>query len=605
MTMTTTFPSPSIVALCVASLLTGCASTVSQQADADYDRAHALASPHVNPGLAQRIDAQTPGTQAHTEALAATQLHPAVMRWASRPWIGAQFTQVQHDEMLPPIFYENFSLRFDDVATGGHVPLAVVAERLTRITGVPVRINPDVYAIPAQQTVSSPPQPRSPARPAQDAMPAPLAAIGEGGSVDTAAASLASAASAALAVTSLTAVEMRFDGPLKDFVESLSSRLGLSTSFRDGVLHIQRFVTESFELATFGFKQDYQMSLSGGAGTGSSSSESGTSSSAGSTFEVSEGGSVESFASFFKSLEAMLQSTPGSSVAVNQGTGRFSVTATKEVMSRVRQIVKTENEALQRQVRVQFDIYSVTHKGGNQYGIDWSGVLHSLSNRWNATIASPVSLVAQETAGAVRMNILSLDGGGNPDSGAVARWGGSSAVLQALNEVGRDVQHRSLEMMALNRQWARSTSLNDRYYVAETTPSANSSISGSGSVGMKTGKVTTGDKFVIQPAILDNGTVQLKFGVSLTNLVNLWEVTAGQGDTLQRVQAPEVSGMDYQDTVRLQAGQILVLTGMGRYKTSQSDRRVAEGASLLAGGSNTVAREREEFLIVVRPVLTQ
>ncbi|RMX08157.1 hypothetical protein D8I35_03305 [Corticibacter populi] len=602
-----TAPRKTLTALVVTAMLSGCASTVSHQADADYERGAAV-SAGVSNDLAQRVDDSTHGSKAHTDALAAQQASPAVTRRASRPWIGARFAEVQSDEVLPPVFYEDFSLRFEDVATGGRVPLAVVAERLTRITGVPVRINPDVYELPGGRQDASAVAQRSSvvarANQPAGALPAPLAGIDADLDVDATAFALSNATAAAHAVTSLSAIEMRFDGPLQVFVESLSNRLGLSTSFREGVLYFQRYVTETFELATFGGSQDYQMSLSGGTESGASSSESGASTTSNSTFEVSERGSVEAFGSFFKALEGMLQTAPGSTVSVNQGTGRFAVTTTKDVMSRVRQIAKAENEALQRQVRIQFDIYSVTSTRGDQLGIDWNAVINSLSSKWNATIASPTSL-ASDAAGSVGLSILSLDAGGNPNSGTVARWGGSSAVIQALNEVGSSVQHRPLEMLALNRQWARKTNLNDRYYVSETTPSVSGLGGGSASVGMKTDNVTTGDKFVVQPAILDNGTVLLKFGVSLTNLVDMFEVTAGSGETLQRVQNPEVSGTDDQATVRLKAGQVLVLTGMGRYKSSSNDRRLAEGLSLLAGGSRSAAREREEFLIVVRPVITQ
>jgi hypothetical protein len=157
-------------------------------------------------------------------------------------------------------------------------------------------------------------------------------------------------------------------------------------------------------------------------------------------------------------------------------------------------------------------------------------------------------------------------------------------------------------MQAMNRQWARKTNLNDRSYVSETLPST-STAAGSGSVGMKTANVTTGDRFMIQPAILDNGSVQLRFGISMTNLVAMTETTSGQGTSISRVQNPERSGIDDQSTVMLKAGQVMVLTGMARYKAKDNRRRLAEGWSLLAGGSDAQSLEREEFLVVVRPVL--
>ena len=78
---------------------------------------------------------------------------------------------------------------------------------------------------------------------------------------------------------------------------------------------------------------------------------------------------------------------------------------------------------------------------------------------------------------------------------------------------------------------------------------------------------------------------------------------SGQGTSISRVQNPERSGIDDQSTVMLKAGQVMVLTGMARYKAKDNRRRLAEGWSLLAGGSDAQSLEREEFLVVVRPVL--
>ena len=58
-----------------------------------------------------------------------------------------------------------------------------------------------------------------------------------------------------------------------------------------------------------------------------------------------------------------------------------------------------------------------------------------------------------------------------------------------------------------------------------------------------------------------------------------------------------------QSTVALKAGQLLVITGLSRIVSSDDTRRLAEDAPLAAGGSRTLLRQREDFVIFVRPTI--
>ena len=134
---------------------------------------------------------------------------------------------------------------------------------------------------------------------------------------------------------------------------------------------------------------------------------------------------------------------------------------------------------------------------------------------------------------------------------------------------------------------------------SQTTP-ATSTGTGSGSPGLKTASVTTGDKFLVQPAIMDDGTIFLKFGVSLTDLLGLFNVSAGSGASLQTVQTPETSGTDDQGTIRLSPGEAMVITGLSRRIADSERNGLAEELPLLLGGSKRRSYRREDFLIVVR-----
>jgi type IVB pilus formation R64 PilN family outer membrane protein len=499
-------------------------------------------------------------------------------------------SDVQDDTVLPPIFSESFKLKYDDRASQGRVTLAVVGERIARLAGVPVRIKSDVYQSNSLLVGAALPSvPARPAAPISSPLPIPAGAP-SGAGRDDGTVQPPNLGLFQQPVTTTSSIEMSWDGTLAGFLDDVTSRLGVSWAYRDSAVVIERFVTESFELSAFGGTQDYKMALTGGnSGTSGSG---GTTGSASSTLDLAESGKMAALDSLRQAIEGVLGKT-GGSVILNEGTGRFFVTATKDVIARVRDIVKAEDAALQRQAHIQFDIYSVLSDENDHKGVNWELVYQGLTNSLGATFKSPTTLTGSSTAG---IGISILAGGTGASSG---RLGGSLAVLNLLNQVGNSAMYRPVSMIAMNRQWARKTNLKVDGYVSETSPSTASSA-GSGAPGLKTSSITTGDKFMVQPAILDNGSIILKFGVSLTELLGLFDVTAGSGNTLQKVQTPVTSGTDDQGTIRLLPGEAMVVTGLSRRLSSQDRRTLSDGVPVALGGSRKDSFKREEFLIVVR-----
>ena len=545
------------------------------------------------------------GSSAMAEELAKQQIDPPVAMRAKQPWYGTRMVAVQSDELLPPVFFERFTFDFDDRMSGGRVPIEVVAERIYRITNVPVRISADVNGLspqaaqaPAQPPAISMPMPGSSTNRPGQPLPSPLPA-GGAAQVETPKQS-SEPTRTSLPLTDLNAIEMRWrDRDMVSFLNTVTDRLGLGWSYRDGVVMIHRYVTETFELGAFGSSQDYAMSISG-ASTGAAGGG-GTGGSSASQLQVTETGKSSPIQSIVKTVTTMLESVKGSSVALSEGTSRLTVTTTKESMRHVRSMLKQEQESMTRQVMIQIDIYSLSSTNSNDSGVNLQVLFQNLQKTFGVALAGPTSGVTSE-AGGLALNILSVLNGGNPNSNTVQRFGNSALMLQALHQNGISVQHQPLNMIAMNRQWARKTNLKQTGYLSETTPSTVAGA-GSGAPGLKTSTITTGDRFIVLPAILDNGAVLLKFGVSLTNLLGLFDVTTGAGATLQKVQTPEVSGTDDQSTVLLRAGEVMVLTGLSRIKSTQDARSLGENVPVVLGGSSKMSQSREDFVIFVRPVI--
>ena len=581
--------------LAVLAVLAGCAEPgVTEHVQADHAAGVVgTASLHGERTLAQQ-GVGAAGSQVDADRRAAQQAAAPVLRRARSAWVGSVSVPMGSGERLPSIFTEPVRLNFDDAATGGKVSLRIMADRITAVTGVPVRLKPDVFGAGDAASHAAPAATHAP-------MPLPtLPSRAQSGGDGTAAAPVPFVPSRE---PSGTAVTMRWSGSLQGYLDQVTDQLSLSWEYRDGVVVIERLRTEFFEIAALESETDYHLGLSGADqanATSSGNGGGGTNSTASSSNEVSEHGKSNVIGSILAAIGQIIKDVPGSSAVRSDGSGRIAVTTTKETLSKVRDFVRAENESLLRQAQVQFDVYSVTRNESDERGIEWNAVLSALGGAYTGSFGSPTTL-ASATAANIGFSILTPAQSG-VTTYATAHFGGSSAMLKLLSEYGVSTQHREVSLLALNRTWDRKSSLGGRAYVSATIPGA-ASTTGVGAPGLVTSTVTTGDRYLAQPFILDNNTVVLKFGIGLSSLVNLVNFTSGTGTSQQTVQTPETTAINDQSTVALKAGQILVITGLSRTVSGDNRRTLTDDAPVGLGGSKTQSRMREDFVIFVRPTI--
>ncbi|HEX4879453.1 MAG TPA: hypothetical protein VFV39_06385, partial [Limnobacter sp.] len=535
------------------------------------------------------------------------QIKPKVLRHSSKSWVGAVMLPANADDKLPASFSSEYVIRFADGRNS--MPLSQVMSRLSQMVGIPVRITQDVHSQPASSTSSNP---------APAATPNNTAAASNGASPTAGGAvagSLAAAVQALPAATSnnvplppsgasgasnepvaltLPSSSVNWRGSLSGFLDHITDQLGLSWEYRDGAIHVMRFTTAIYELATFPNGYNYNIN------SGSTGSTTGQGISASSQLNVAEQGAINGLTSLISVVKKMVEGVPGSEVIVADGSGRLVVKTSKDVQAMVRDFIRAENTNMLKQVHIQMDIYSVSTSATNELGVDWTAFYRSLSNTFSLGATSPTTLTSGNV-GSVTATILPAVGA---NSDLNRRFGDSSAVINALNQVGNNVQHRPISLIALNRQWARKARLNTTGYLSETKPSVASALGGgTGLPGLTTSSITTGDQYAVMPLILENNTVMLKMGVSLSDLLGLFEVTTGSGDTLQRVQTPNTSAISDQFTVALKPGEVMAITGLSRDVSQADNRTLADNLSLWWGGSKTSSAERENFIVFVRAII--
>lgn len=582
-----------VAALGVAGLLAGCGTPkVLGEADKVRDRVVGQASVPVSDLAAQAGQAPR-GSGAHADKLAAEQRSAPTLRRANRPFIGATMVPVTDEDKLPAIFHVNYEMDFAPTVRGQQVTLHQVAARLTKLTGVPVRVHQDVMSgLPSAPAPTMPP-------PMSSAMPSPMLPTPGSPLVDASAAEPAPVRNQDAVATATSmgveGIQMKWSGTIAGFLNHLVDRLGLSWEYRENTVVIMRYVTEFHEIAALPGAVQYSMSTGGSSSGQSGSNNAGSNATAG--LDVNEKGGIDPLTTIEKAVTQMVAAVPGSSVTRSEGSGRLVVKTSREMQAQVRDFIRTENAAMLRQAQIQFEIFSVTTDSNDERGIDWNLALSRLDGVATFGLRAPATL-AGTSAGGLSAAILP-DVAGSTTS---ARWGGSEAFLQALSQLGYSAQHRPVSLLTLNRSWARKSRLTSEGYLAETVPGVATST-GAGTPGLKTDTFTVGDQYVALPQILDDNSVLLKFGISLSDLLGLFDVSVGQGETLQKVQTPRITSVNDQYTVALKPGEVLILTGLSREVATNDRRTLAEGMSVGFGGSRKVGVKREHFIVFVRPVI--
>lgn len=564
--------------------LAACGS-VQQAVDGNYDTNRDSVSAANAKFLTQNVTSGVPLVQKSTGA-----------------WLGAKALPLQADLTLPEVFRKKYVFQFP-----GKVNIETVAQRVTRVTGIPVRVKPDVLLPPTafvsggnqvnsaalRQTSTSPANGAPPNLPA---LPNPAA---------FASAPLNAGLSATgSAYAAAPEYEMNYEGTVTGFLDLLSARAGISWEYREGVISFHRLVTKVFTLKAIPGDSEFNSSIGKQGQTQTGSTGNGSVSQTTGGYSSNTTITMNSKFSVWDSVKAAIESviSPAGKFAISQASGMITVTDTRDVVEQVAKIIDQENGMNTRQVAMRVEVLTVKINKGEERGVDWDLVFNQVSNMvpWAVRFSSPASLVSSNAAN-LGVSILAPTNGAAM-SASQARWGGSQAFFKALQNYGKVSVLTTANAVTLNRQPVPVAITSQTTYLAKITPApAGASGSAGGTPGLEPGTVTTGFLLNLLPTVLDSNSILLQFGVGISDLTRLADVVSGQ----QKIQAPEVSSTDFLQKVALKPGETLVLSGYERASGQYDRRTLSEGAPIGIGGSVNGSNSREAVVILVTPVLSE
>lgn len=554
-------------------LMAGCTSQrIVQQMESINAKVPTHATPENLPN-----DVGSTGAPKQVEARGQQLKSTTLVHHSSAPWVGSSRTVPRTEDRLPAAFDQIQYFNF------GNVPIREVASRLYKLTGIPVRISSDVLISGGMG--STPPAGQSSSLQGSSG-PSPTPISGVALPFPIVSSTSPAAAPAPANPMSLDSMEASWSGPLRGFFDILTSRRGLSWEYRDGTVIIYRLQTLVYDVSSFPGKQTYQIA-NGARSSGTSGSDT-TRTSSMAQIDVKETGESNVRESIIKTVQSLVMGDVGASVNWSDGTGRLVVVASKEAQAQVRAYLDKEKKALGTMVNVSFDIYTVSVSDTDEKGINWSSAFESLNQRYGIKFMSPASLTGA-SAGTLGATYISPNATTN-----------TSAILTALSQYGKSTKLRPFSIMTLNGQWDSKSRLVTTGYLKETTPGTASSSGAAGAPGLKTDTITTGDQFAVLPYVQSDKSVIVKYSITLSDLIGLYDVTTGEGQSLQKVQTPEIDSINASSTVRLEPGQTAVITGLSRLVSSNKENRLAPEAPIAAGGSLKGSVAREHFLVLIR-----
>ncbi|MCK4118398.1 protein PilN [Ralstonia nicotianae] len=493
------------------------------------------------------------------------------------------------------------------------MPLAVAAQRMTMATGIPVKIEQDVYlprslllpkslvSTNVQGVAAGPAGNASAARGAFSlgATPAPGVPLPS---------DLAGASASALGGTSASPSIPLLDDPLNvEFKQSekmslasmldlISTRLSINWEYSPsrGVIRFYRLVTKSWSLPFRG-KDAYTAQFL-------ASSQAMSSSSANSTGQVSlADGSTKSDNKDSAEMEGIRDSiapvmTRAGSVSLNPVSGLLTLSDTKEAVDRADGIIRPQIADAARMVYFKFQAIDFTLTDSGEAGVDW-----------NAALTKALQHVPGFSFGAVSPASILSQGDGQFSLGITSGgWSGTQAIVNALKQYGTVTSSTTIPFALRNRHAAEYNDLRSFVYVSSTTAATATAGGTGGTPGLTTTTDTVGFRMRVYTDATTKDDVNVTLGFEQSQLDGpIGTFSSGSGSTQQSVQVPKkIRRYMPQQEFPIRNGQTIIVTSLDQTGTQMTHRTLAEHLPLLAGGSLLASKSRT-FTLVLATVMVQ
>jgi type IVB pilus formation R64 PilN family outer membrane protein len=461
-----------------------------------------------------------------------------------RPWLVGRAVPLAREFTLPVALRARIdtTLMYQD----GKIDLPTFAERVTRATGIAVRIKPEALL------------------PAENFLPRLIISQANG--------------SVAMPQT-ISLPQGSF--PLSDVLDAASRRLSVQWRYHDRAIEFFRTQTRVFDLRVLSLSAQADARLGRSVSAkGSGFDHSSSTSFSGSTQHVMD--AVKSRLEPFLTRAAVVAAQPGASSSV-------VITDTPEALTEISTYLERENRILTKRIRLIFEEITIATNEDSELGLDWDAVF--AHGKFAASLASSPAATAVASTQA-RL-------------GASTNAARSQAVLTALSKYGSIQRHVTIPVFTLNRRPVTHAVRTTFTYIDQVKSSTNGpsghlpsgSVSPSISVTQK--EETVGAFLTLLPDVQEDGQILLSVAYDNTVAQPLKSVIVGQESNRFQIQQITIDGHGTVQQIALKPGQPMLISGFDAKNDATDRSRVTAEAPLALGGSNRLKRGRTATVIML------
>ena len=466
------------------------------------------------------------------------------------PWIAGKSVPLAKEVSVPPPLRRNVRTTILSPACVSATALTTVAACITEATGVAVRVKPEAV------------------------LPISMFAPRTGGTATgTPTAAVNGPSAAPPPIFNPQAADITLVRLLDTIAASYSVSYKLAN---DGALEFYRLDARTFRIKALTQKLTAKLSQITGFDANSNTS-----------FEIKDSDALESIRKTVLSI-----GTVAGTVTVSPETQALIVSDTPESLERISLYLEGENKRLTRRVTLVMDQFYVSSKNESEFSLDWNliyGALASGTSAGDRAVLSPASL-ASAVSGSLSMTQLT------------GKFAGTKLLVNALNEQGLLVQHRSFPLSTQNGVPVSLGMPTIFDYVQEVTFTpigTGNTTAAAPTVKQKEERI--GTYLTVTPEAQDDGQVIISVNFQdRTGTLTPFTISAGGfSSTIQQRNIDELSNMA-RTVVRV--GVPTVIGGMSEVVDASRGRRLDDLAPILLGGSDAVKRSKRSMILVVTAI---
>jgi Type II secretory pathway, component PulD len=373
-------------------------------------------------------------------------------------------------------------------------------------------------------------------------------------------------------------------GTVSSLLDVVTSKASLSWKWDKNHIEIFRNETKHFVFDADNAVSEFnaqinssQEATQGEGGGGSSKSMHGTA--------VSSKG-----VSIYDEVEATIKSmiSPDGKYSVSRSMGDISITDTPKNLSNIEKYISEMNQSVNKRIAIRTEVYEITSDENGDFGIDWNAV-NKGSSRFSMAMNTAFN---SSTTPNLSLGIIDSD----------SNYNGTKAFINSLNKMAKTSLVTSASVFTTNGQPVPVQVADQKSYLERMSVETDATT-GSKTYTMEPGTVMSGFSMSINPRVMSDGKVSMRFAVDMSQLNEIVDLKVGDTASGSEIQLPDVTAKNFIQRVAVGSGQTMMIAGFERKEVSSTTTSLAGKGSWFAGGSRSGGNRKIMTMILLTPYI--